>query len=150
MPTNIYGYGDHFDPETSHVIPALMGRMHTAKLENASEFVVWGDGTARREFLYVDDLAEAIIFLMEQYNEKLFINVGTGEDMSIREVAEEIKKVVGYQGKLVFDSSKPNGMPRKLLDVSKINRLGWKHSTSLFEGLRRTYEYYKDHVLKTS
>lgn len=148
MPTNLYGYGDHFDPETAHVIPALMGRMHHAKIKQDPEFVVWGDGTARREFLYVDDLAEAVVFLMENYNDKMFVNVGTGEDISIREVAEEIKKVVDYKGNLVFDTTKPNGMPRKLLDVSKISNLGWKYSVSLSEGLKRTYEYYKNHVLK--
>jgi GDP-L-fucose synthase len=143
MPTNIYGPGDHFDPETSHVIPALMGRMHKAKLEKAPEFVVWGDGTARREFLYVDDLAEAVVFLMERYNEKTFVNIGTGEDMSIGEIAEEIKKVVGYEGKIVFDATKPGGMPRKLLDMSKLSLLGWKYSTPLKDGLKKTYSYYK-------
>ncbi len=149
MPPNIYGEGDHFDLESSHVISALIRRMHEAKEIKAPDVSIWGDGTARREFLYVEDLADAALFLMENYDKKEFINVGVGVDVSIKELAEMIKKVVGYEGTLSFDSSKPNGMPQKLLDVSRVTSLGWKYSTSLSEGLRRTYEYYKHHVLKT-
>ena len=145
MPTNTYGENDHFDPERGHVIPGLMRRMHEAKVAGAPEVVVWGTGEARREFLYVDDLADAVLFLMENYEGKEFLNIGTGEDVSIRELAEEIKKTVGYEGALVFDSTKPGGMPRKLLDVSKIKALGWTPRISLKEGLEKTYAWYIAH-----
>lgn len=142
MPTNIYGPHDNFDPEKSHVIPGLMKRIHDAKIENASEVVIWGTGVSRREFLHVDDLSDAILFLMENYEEKPFLNIGTGEDVSIKELAELLKEIIGYKGALVFDSTKPDGMPKKLLDVSKINELGWKHQIALEDGLISTYEWY--------
>jgi GDP-L-fucose synthase len=142
MPTNIYGENDNFNQDSSHVIPALIGRMHEAKIKNLSKVTIWGSGISRREFLYVDDLADAILWLMKNYNEKQFLNIGTGKDISIKELAEEIKKVVGYDGQLVFDTTKPDGMPKKLLDVSKINALGWKHKISFEDGLKMTYEYF--------
>jgi GDP-L-fucose synthase len=145
MPTNIYGENDNFDPESSHVIPALMQRLHEAKLNNAEEVVIWGSGNSRREFLYVDDLAESIVWLMENYTGKEFLNIGTGVDVSIRELAERMQKVVGYEGKLVFDVSKPDGMPKKLLDVSKINQLGWKARIDLETGLSMTYQWFLNH-----
>lgn len=147
MPTNIYGPGDNFDPESAHVIPALMARMHQAKVSHAPEVVIWGDGTAMREFLFVDDLADAIVFLFEHYEEKQFVNVGTGEDITIRQLAETLQHVVGYTGRLVFDATKPNGMPRKLLDVSKLHALGWKHRISFSDGLHALYTYYTEQVL---
>ncbi len=142
MPTNIYGVRDHFDPERGHVIPALMRRMHEAKVNGTPEVVVWGSGNARREFLNAQDLAEAVLFLMEKYDQKEFLNVGTGEDISIKELAMLVKEIVGYEGALVFDITKPDGMPRKLLDVSKIRALGWAPQVDFKEGLKRTYEWY--------
>jgi len=144
MPTNIYGENDNFDQNSSHVIPALIGRMHEAKINNLPEVVIWGSGVSRREFLYVDDLADALHWLMENYDEKRFLNIGTGEDVSIKELAEMIREIVGYGGELVFDVTKPDGMPKKLLDVSKINALGWKHKTSLDEGLKMAYKHFLD------
>lgn len=149
MPTNVYGENDHFDPERGHVIPGLMRRMHDAKVSGAREVAVWGTGTARREFLYVDDLADAIFFLMEHYEEKGFVNVGFGEDIAIKDLAEMIKSVVGYEGVLSFDTSKPDGMPRKWLDVSKMTALGWKPKVGLQEGLQKTYAWYLTHGAKT-
>jgi GDP-L-fucose synthase len=142
MPASIYGAHDHFEPERGHVIPSLMRRMHEAKLARAPEVVVWGSGNARREFMHADDLAEAILFLMERYEKKEFLNVGTGKDISIRELATLIKETVGYEGALVFDSTKPDGMPRKLLDVSNIHALGWRPKISLSDGLQQTYRWY--------
>lgn len=142
MPTNIYGVRDHFDPERGHVIPALMRRMHEAKINGTKEVVVWGTGNARREFLHVHDLAEAVLFLLENYTEKDFLNVGTGEDISIKELAILIKQTVGYEGELVFDTTKPDGMPRKLLDVSRIRALGWSPKIQFKEGLQSTYDWY--------
>jgi GDP-L-fucose synthase len=141
MPTNLYGPGDNFHPENSHVIPGMMRRFHEAKLNNAPEVVVWGSGNPKREFLHVDDLADALVLLMEKYESLTTINVGTGEDCSIRELAEIMKEVVGYTGKIVFDTSKPDGTPRKVLDVSRIQALGWKHSHSLRQGLEKTYRW---------
>jgi GDP-L-fucose synthase len=146
MPTNVYGEGDNFDPESSHVIPALMNRIHHAKQERTPEVVIWGTGTSRREFLHVDDLADAILWLLQNYDQKQFLNVGTGQDMSIRELAEAIKSVVGYEGELVFDATKPDGMPKKLLDVSKIYAAGWRHTISFEDGLRRTYDWYLSNI----
>jgi len=148
LPTNIYGVNDNFNPETAHVIPALLMRMHDAKVNNADEVVIWGKGNARREFLYVDDLAEAIVWLLGNYTEKQFVNVGTGEDVSMRELAEEIKDLVGFEGKLVFDATKPEGIPRRLFDVSRIHNAGWRHKVELHEGLERTYAYYLENVAK--
>lgn len=146
MPVNIYGPNASFEKESSHVVPALIRRFHEAKIQSLDEVVIWGTGKSRREFLYVDDLADAICFLMENFDDPQFINVGTGEDISIKELALSIKKMVGYDGKLVFDETKPDGLPKKLLDVSKINNLGWKHKTNLDEGLKKTYQYYIDQM----
>lgn len=140
MPTNLFGINDNYHSENSHVLPGLLRRFHEAKENDLSEVVIWGSGTPRREFLYADDLAEACIFLMENYNEKEIINIGCGEDVSIKELAALVKETTGYKGKLVFDASKPDGTPRKLLDVSKIHRLGWQHTTSLKEGMKIAYE----------
>jgi GDP-L-fucose synthase len=143
LPTNLYGEGDNFDPKSSHVIPALMQRMHDAKINKAPKVVIWGSGQARREFLYIDDLAEAIIWLMNNYDDKQFLNVGTGVDVSMKDLAFVIQKIVGYKGQLVFDRTKPEGMFRRLFDVSKIQQIGWKHKVSLEDGLQRTYKWYK-------
>ena len=142
MPTNIYGPGDNFDLETSHVIPSLIRRFHEAKENGSKEVVVWGSGISRREFLHVDDLADAIIWLLDSYEKKDFLNVGTGQDISIKELAQKIKKLVGFNGDLVFDTTKPDGMPRKLLDVSRLHKAGWKHSIDFETGLKDTYEWY--------
>jgi GDP-L-fucose synthase len=144
MPTNIYGEGDNFNPETSHVIPSLIHRMHEAQLNNTPEVVIWGTGASRREFLHVDDLADAVVWLIDNYNEKQFLNIGTGEDISIKELAEVIKETVGYEGELVFDATKPDGMPRKLLDVSKLHEAGWHHKINFKDGLQQTYKWYLD------
>ena len=146
MPTNMYGLNDNYHPENSHVLPALIRRFHEAKIENKEEVIIWGTGSPKREFLYADDLAEACIFLMKSYNDREIINVGCGEDISIKELAETIKSIVGYQGKLNFDTSRPDGTPRKLLDVSKLHSLGWKHTISLEEGIYRAYQ---DFITKT-
>jgi len=142
MPTNLYGPGDNFDLETSHVIPALIRKFHEAKERGESHVEVWGTGTPRREFLHVDDLADAAVFLMQNYDEEAFINVGVGQDISIRELAELIREVVGFMGEVHFDTSKPDGTPRKLLDVSKLKALGWRARIPLREGLRQTYRWY--------
>jgi len=146
MPTNIYGENDNYDIESSHVIPALIRRMHEAKINNSSKVVIWGSGSSRREFLYVDDLADAIFWLMKNYDKKQFLNIGTGEDVSIKELALMIKDAVGYSGKLVFDKTKPDGMPKKLLDVSKIHAAGWKHKLNLEEGLNKSYNFFKNNL----
>jgi GDP-L-fucose synthase len=145
MPTNLYGENDNFHSENAHVLPALMRRFHEAKEESAPEVVVWGSGSPKREFLHVDDLGSACVFLMETYEEGAIVNVGTGEDVSIKELAELMKEVVGYKGTLIWDTTKPDGTPRKLLDVSKIHTLGWKHSVPLREGLEKTYAWYVAH-----
>jgi GDP-L-fucose synthase len=142
MPTNLYGPNDNYDLEKSHVLPALIRKFHEAKQRNLPFVELWGSGTPLREFLHVDDLAEACFFLMQDYNEPGFVNVGSGSDVTILELAQLIKKIVGYQGELRFDASKPDGTPRKLMDVSKINNLGWKHRISLEDGIRRTYQQY--------
>lgn len=144
MPTNLYGPNDNFNLESSHVMPAMIRKLHEAKLADTSQVTMWGTGSAMREFLHVDDLANASLFLMENYNDSSIINVGTGEDISIKDLAEKIKDVVGYKGKLVWDTTKPDGTPRKLLDVSKLHTLGWKHSTALDEGIASTYEWFKE------
>lgn len=144
MPTNLFGPNDNYDLNNSHVLPALLRKFHEAK-ESGKDFVeVWGSGSPKREFLHTDDLAEALFFLMQEFNEEGFVNVGTGEDLSIKELAEMIKEIVGFTGELRFDSSKPDGTPRKLMDVSKINEMGWKHKISLKEGISRVYEEMKD------
>jgi GDP-L-fucose synthase len=139
MPTNLCGPGDNYHPEHSHVVAALVRRFHEAKLRATPEVVVWGTGTPRREFLFVDDLADACVFLMQRYAEPDIINIGTGEDISIADFARVVGDIVGYNGRIVFDTSKPDGMPRKLVDVSKINALGWKATTSLEAALRSAY-----------
>ncbi|MBD2093087.1 GDP-L-fucose synthase [Microcoleus sp. FACHB-1515] len=143
MPTNLYGINDNFDIANSHVLPALIRKFHEAKLSNAPAVEIWGTGSALREFLFVDDLADALIFLMQNYRDRDFINVGTGDEVSIRELALMIQAVVGYEGDLQFDSSKPDGTPRKLLDTSKINALGWYPKTSLKKGIEVTYEWFQ-------
>jgi GDP-L-fucose synthase len=142
MPTNLYGPGDNFDLSTSHVLPALIRKFHEAKQQNAAEVVVWGSGTPRREFLHVDDLAAAAVFLMRHYNEGEIVNVGTGRDITIREVAELIQRVTGYGGAIAFDASKPDGTPRKLLDVAKLSALGWQASIPFDQGVAQTYDWY--------
>lgn len=141
MPTNLYGPNDNFHPLYSHVIPGMMRRFHTAKISGAGEVVVWGSGAPRREFLYVDDLADALYLLMQAYEEPQTINVGMGEDLAIAELAEIMKRVTGFPGKITFDRSKPDGSPRKLLDTSRINNLGWRPQHSLPEGLELTYRW---------
>ncbi len=151
MPTNLYGRNDNFNLETSHVIPALIRKFHEAKTEQKSEVVLWGSGKPKREFLYVDDLAEAVVFLMENINAADIygkgisqINIGTGEDLTINELAETIKEITGYNGSIVYDNSKPDGTQKKLLDVTRIHELGWKHKTRLDEGLKLSYEFFKN------
>ena len=145
MPTNLYGPNDNFDPQSSHVLPALIRRFHEAKESGAGEVVLWGTGTPRREFLHVDDLAAASLFLLDNYDSAETINVGVGEDVTIRELAKLVAVVVGYDGALVQDTSKPDGTPRKLLDVSKINDLGWKANVPLREGIASTYQWFLKH-----
>jgi GDP-L-fucose synthase len=142
MPPNMYGYGDNFDLQNSHVIPGLMRRMHEAKLAKAPEFVAWGTGTPMREFMFVDDLAAGCLFLLQNYEEPTFINVGSGEEISIRDLVHVLARVIGYEGKISFDTSKPDGTPRKIMDSSRIHQLGWKHQISLIEGLKLTYEWF--------
>jgi len=151
MPTNLYGINDNFHPENSHVIPALMQRFHQAKVNNDVEVVVWGTGNAMREFLYVDDMAEASLFVLEldkktyKANTQLMlshINVGTGKDTTIREMAQAMKEVVGYKGKIIFDTLKPDGAPRKLIDVTRLSNMGWKYNVDLKDGLQKTYKWY--------
>ncbi|MFD2743096.1 MULTISPECIES: GDP-L-fucose synthase [Sphingobacterium] len=143
MPTNLYGLNDNYHPENSHVLPALIRRFHEAKEKQLDEVVIWGSGTPMREFLYADDLAEACVFLMDRYSESGFINVGVGEDISIKDLAQMIKEIVGYKGSLRYDSSKPDGTPRKLMDVNKLHNLGWKHTTALEEGIILAYQDFK-------
>ena len=145
MPTNLYGSGDNFGLENSHVLPALMRRFHDAKVNRKDNVTVWGTGAPRREFLHVDDLADAVIFLMDNYSDEEAVNIGVGEDISIKDVAEMVKEVVGFEGDLVFDKAKPDGTPRKLLDVSKLNKLGWFAKAPLNEGLQSTYQWFLDH-----
>jgi GDP-L-fucose synthase len=142
MPTNLYGPHDNFDLETSHVLPALLRRFHEAKVSGRGEVVVWGTGRPRREFMHADDLADAILFLMDRYESPEVINVGTGRDVSISELAEIVRAVVGYQGVVRWDSSRPDGTPRKLLDVSRLSELGWKASVDVLDGIRSTYSWF--------
>ena len=154
MPTNLYGINDNFHPENSHVIPALMQRFHNAKLNNEKEVTVWGSGKVMREFLYVDDMAEASLFVLK-LDEKIYkentkpmlshINIGTGKDVTIKEMAKIMKQVVRFKGKIFFDTSKPDGPPRKLIDVSRLSNMGWKYTTDLEQGLARTYDWYLKH-----
>ena len=146
MPTNLYGVNDNFDLNNSHVLPALMRKFHEAKVNQANTVTVWGTGEPLREFLYVDDLADALIYLMKTYDDVDFVNVGTGQEISIKELALTIQAVVGFEGELVFDTSKPNGTPRKLLDVSRLNSLGWQAQTDLKPGIEKTYAWYLENV----
>lgn len=148
MPTNLYGPDDNFDLQTSHVLPALIRKFHEAKIAGGKEVVVWGTGTPKREFLFVDDLADAVVFLMQNYSSKEIVNVGVGSDVSIRELAFVVKEVVGYQGEIVFDTSKPDGTPRKLLDVAYLQSLGWESKVGLKEGIARTYKWYLRNIYK--
>jgi GDP-L-fucose synthase len=142
MPTNLYGPNDNYDLQTSHVLPALIRKAHEAKLRGDTEYVVWGSGTPKREFLYVDDLADACVHMMEQSYDGPLVNVGTGEDVTIRELAETVMDVVGFGGRIVFDASKPDGTPRKLLDVTRLHSLGWKHRIHLRQGIASAYQDY--------
>lgn len=148
MPTNTFGKGDNFNPNECHVISALIQRFHEAKTNNAKEVVIWGTGKPYREFIYVDDLARGCIFLMQNYSDSEIINIGTGKDLSIKELAEKIAKVTDYKGKVTFDTSKPDGIPRKLLDVTKIKNMGWEAKTDLEAGLKITYEWYLNNIAK--
>ncbi|MFH1233853.1 MAG: GDP-L-fucose synthase [Patescibacteria group bacterium] len=143
MPTNLYGPNDNFDLNNSHVLPALIRKIHEGKINNSPTAIVWGTGMPKREFLFVDDLADACVFLMNNYDKKEIINIGAGVDITIKELAELIKKIVGYKGKINWDSTKPDGILKKLLDVSKLNLLGWHYKISLEQGIKITYEWYK-------
>ena len=146
MPTNLYGPGDNFDPRTSHVLPALINKFHIAITENAPSVTLWGTGTPRREFLHVDDLAAATVFLMEHYNDPEIINIGAGQDITIFELAQIIARITGFSGQILTDPSKPDGTPRKLLDSSRLHALGWRHTTSLEDGIRQSYQWYLAHI----
>jgi GDP-L-fucose synthase len=146
MPTNLYGPGDNFHPDNSHVLPALIRRFHEAKLAQQPQVVIWGTGTPRREFLHVDDLGDAAVFLMEHYSDEQLINVGVGDDVTIRELSEIVRDVVGYPGSVVQDPSKPDGTPRKLMDVARLNGLGWRARTELHEGIASTYQWFLDNI----
>jgi GDP-L-fucose synthase len=145
MPTNLYGPGDNFDLTSSHVIPALIRKFEDARAADLPDVVIWGSGTPRREFLHVDDLADACLFLMRRYSEHEHINVGTGEDLTIRDLAEMVREVVYPSARLVFDTTKPDGAPRKLLDVDRLHQLGWRHRIPLRDGLRATYQWFVAH-----
>jgi GDP-L-fucose synthase len=144
MPTNLYGPGDNFDPESSHVLPALIRKFEDARRNGHQEVTVWGTGTPQREFLYAEDLAHAAVFLMQNYDDAGIVNVGTGEDITISDLARLIGRIVGYSGQIVFDPGKPDGTPRKLLDISKLRALGWQHRIGLEEGIRATYQWFKE------
>ena len=143
MPTNLYGPNDNFDSDDSHVLPALIRRFHEGKINNSPTVSVWGTGSPRREFLYVDDLADACIFLMNNYDQGEIINIGTGEDLTIKELAELIKNIIGYHGEINWDTTRPDGTPKKLLDVSKLHNLGWQHQINIEQGIKMTYDWYK-------
>lgn len=143
MPTNLYGYNDNYHPENSHVLPALIRRFHEAKVNNIPDVTIWGTGSPLREFMFSTDLADACVFLMKNYNDDQFINIGVGEDLRIKELALLIKQIVGYEGNVLFDTSKPDGTPRKLMDVSKLHNLGWKHKIPLEKGITLAYEDFK-------
>ncbi len=147
MPTNLYGQGDNYHLQNSHVIPAMLRKFHEAKIRDNKTVEIWGTGTPLREFMFVNDLADACVFLMEQYDEKQFVNIGTGEEVSIRQLAEIIQEITGFQGEIIFDSSKPDGTPRKLMDTGKLHKMGWRHRYSLKEGLAETYKMFlQEHV----
>jgi GDP-L-fucose synthase len=144
MPTNLYGQGDNYHLQNSHVIPAMIRKFHEAKISNAPHVELWGTGAPLREFMYVDDLAEGCVFLMQQYDGRLFVNIGTGEEISIRELAVLIKDVVEFKGEIKYDATKPDGTPRKLMDSSRLHAMGWKHSTGLRDGLAKAYKYFQE------
>jgi GDP-L-fucose synthase len=148
MPTNLYGFNDNFNLETSHVLPALIRKIHEAKVNKSKSVIVWGTGKPLREFMFVDDLAEALVFLMENYQEDSHINVGVGEDISIYALANLIIEIVGYKGEIIFDNSKPDGTAKKLLDISRLNALGFKPKTSLRDGIKLTYNWYLENGAK--
>lgn len=150
MPCALYGEGDNFNPETAHVVPSLIRRFDEAKRNNIPEVVVWGTGNARRELMYVDDFASACVYFMEHYEETEFINFGSGIDFSIRELAEKLKKIVGYTGKLVFDASRPDGMPKKMMDVTRLHQYDWRPQIMPDQGLEMAYQWYLSHILKES
>jgi len=142
MPTNLYGYFDNFDFQSSHVLPAMLRKFHEAKINNHSDVILWGSGTPRREFLFVDDMAEAVIYALENNLPEYLYNVGSGQDITIKELAETIQKIIGHQGKIIWDANKPDGSPRKLMDVSKMKEIGWEYSTELEEGIKNTYQWF--------
>lgn len=146
MPTNLYGINDNYHPENSHVLPAMIRRFHEAKINNSPEVVIWGTGSPMREFLYSDDMADACVFLMENYNEKEFLNIGTGKDITIKDLAILVKEVVNYNGNINYDSSKPDGTPRKLMDVTKLSNLGWKPTIELKEGIELAYNNFLKNI----
>jgi GDP-L-fucose synthase len=146
MPTNLYGYHDNFDLKSSHVLPAMLRKFHEAKINNRSEVMLWGSGTPMREFLFVDDMAEAVVHALENNLPEYLYNIGTGKDITIKELAETIQKAVGHQGEIVWDSSKPDGTPRKLMDVSKMKDIGWTYSTELNEGIEKTYKWFLENI----
>jgi GDP-L-fucose synthase len=148
MPTNLYGPGDNFDLQSSHVVPALIAKIHAAKTEGRGEVEIWGSGKPKREFLFVDDLADALVHLMKHYSDEPHVNVGTGSDVTVAELAEAIARVVGWQGRFRYDASKPDGAPRKLLDVSKLTALGWRARTPLEQGLAQAYGWYREALAK--
>lgn len=148
MPCNLYGYNDNFDKKRSHVVAATIRKFHEAKINNSPEVVIWGTGKARRELLFTDDMADACVFLLENYSGNDFFNVGTGIDVSITELSELVADIVGYKGKMVYDTTKPDGMPQKLMDCSKLEKVGWKYKTSLRDGLEKTYKWYLDNYNK--
>ena len=148
MPTNLYGQGDNYHLQNSHVVPALLRKFHEGKMNKADHVEIWGTGSPFREFMYVDDVADASIFLMKQYNDKLFVNAGTGEEVTIRGLASVVKEVTGFEGEIRFDTSKPDGTPRKLMDSSRIHNLGWKHKISLQDGLKMAYQHFLSEIKK--
>jgi GDP-L-fucose synthase len=150
MPTNLYGYNDNYHPQNSHVLPALIRRFHEAKAQKLPDVTIWGTGSPRREFLFADDLAEACYYLMQNYDEAGLVNIGTGEDLSIKDLALLIKDIVGYEGEIKFDTTKPDGTPRKLMDVSKLHNKGWKHTIELEEGIKLAYQDFLKNELTSS
>jgi GDP-L-fucose synthase len=146
MPTNLYGKNDNFDLNTSHVLPAMMRKFHEAKVNNHAPVILWGSGTPMREFLFVDDMAKAVVFALENKLPDYLYNVGTGEDLTIKQLAETIQKITGHQGEIIWDSTKPDGTPRKLMDISKMHALGWKHQVQLEEGIQKTYNWFLENV----
>ncbi|WP_088323628.1 GDP-L-fucose synthase family protein [Polaribacter tangerinus] len=146
MPTNLYGYFDNFDLETSHVLPAMIRKFHEAKINNTSQVTLWGSGSPMREFLFVDDMAQAVVYALENNLPEHLYNVGSGRDVTIKKLAETVQKIVGFEGKIVWDRTKPDGTPRKLMDVSKLKEIGWEYSTELEEGIQKTYDWFLENI----